>query len=101
MRGRLLPSEIDGVARSTFGEAKLRADLLHDLRNSRSWPDRLSGWTLPPPMARAAGEVQPVRVFDTAEAALAFLAEIYLSVAVSRNSTSIGAGRRLRAKATA
>jgi hypothetical protein len=37
------------------------------------WPDRLSGWTLPPPAARAAGEVEPVRVFDTAEAALRFL----------------------------
>jgi hypothetical protein len=37
------------------------------------WPDRLSGWTLPPPSARAAGEL-PVRVFESAEAAMAFLA---------------------------
>lgn len=37
-------------------------------------PDDLSGWTLPPPAARARGEVDPVRVFDTAEAAMAFLA---------------------------
>jgi hypothetical protein len=37
----------------------------------RRWPDRLSDWVLPP--VRDAG---PVRVFDTAEAALAFLAAI-------------------------
>jgi hypothetical protein len=30
--------------------------------------------TLPPPAAWAAGDAEPVRVFDTAEAALAFLA---------------------------
>src|SRR6266550_8555753 len=37
------------------------------------WPDRLSGWVLPPPSARAVGEVEPVRVFNSAEAAMAFL----------------------------
>ena len=31
------------------------------------WPDNLSDWTLSP------GETEPVRSFDTAEAALAFL----------------------------
>lgn len=36
--------------------------------------DGLSEWTLPPPAARAEGDVEPVRVFDTAEAAMAFLA---------------------------
>ena len=39
-----------------------------------NWPDRLSGWTLPPPMARVVGEVEPVRMFESAEAAMAFLA---------------------------
>ena len=43
------------------------------LRN-RNWPDRLSGSTLPPPIARAVGEVELVRVFDSAEAAMTFLA---------------------------
>jgi len=38
-----------------------------------NWPDHLSGWTLPPPRARAVGEVEPVRVFESAEAAMAFL----------------------------
>jgi hypothetical protein len=33
------------------------------------WPDRLSDWTLPPPSARAAGEVERVRMFESAEAA--------------------------------
>jgi len=37
----------------------------------RRWPDRLSDWALPP-----VGDAGPVRVFDTAEAALAFLAAI-------------------------
>ena len=36
-------------------------------------PDVLSDWALPPPTARAEGDDAPVRVFDTAEAALAFL----------------------------
>jgi hypothetical protein len=36
------------------------------------WPDTLSEWTLPPPAAHA-GEMEPIRVFETAEAALAFL----------------------------
>jgi hypothetical protein len=33
------------------------------------WPDRLSDWVLPP-----ISDADPVRVFDTAETALAFLA---------------------------
>jgi hypothetical protein len=37
-------------------------------------PDTLSDWTLPPPAARASGYVEPIRVFDSAEAALLFLA---------------------------
>jgi hypothetical protein len=37
------------------------------------WPDRLSNWELPPPSARAVGEIEPVRCFESAEAALAFL----------------------------
>jgi len=44
------------------------------MQDRRRWPDRLSEWTLPPPAAWAAGDAEPVRVFDTAEAALAFLA---------------------------
>ena len=44
------------------------------MQNSRRWPDALTGWTLPPPAAWAAGDAEPVRVFDTAAAALAFLA---------------------------
>ena len=39
-----------------------------------NWPDRLSGWTLPPPSARVVGEREPVRVFESADAAMAFLA---------------------------
>ncbi len=35
-------------------------------------PDNLSRWALPPPAARTRGE--PIRVFDSAEAAIAFLA---------------------------
>jgi hypothetical protein len=35
-------------------------------------PDGLSGWQLPPPAARKAGEVEPIRVFDTAEARCGF-----------------------------
>ena len=38
--------------------------------------DDLSDWTLPPPAARAGGENEPVRVFSSAEAALAFLARL-------------------------
>jgi hypothetical protein len=37
-------------------------------------PDILSEWTLPPPAARASGCVEPIRVFDSAEEALRFLA---------------------------
>ena len=46
-------------------------------RQAESWPDTLSDWALPPPAARAIGEVEPVRVFDTAEAALAYLVGLY------------------------
>jgi hypothetical protein len=45
------------------------------MKSRGDWPDQLSGWTLPPPAAQAAGEVEPVRVFETAEAAMAFLAQ--------------------------
>jgi hypothetical protein len=38
--------------------------------------DALSGWALPPPAAQAAGDIEPVRAFDTAEDALAFLMAI-------------------------
>ena len=40
-----------------------------EMMQNRRWPDRLSDWVLPG--VRDAG---PVRVFDTAEAAFAFLA---------------------------
>jgi hypothetical protein len=56
------------------------------MQDSRRWPDRLSGWGLPPPVALAAGEAEPVRVFDTADAALAFLAANYVSAARSEPS---------------
>ena len=48
---------------------------MNELRKAKpsEWPDRLSGWTLPPPSARAVGEVEPVRVFESAEAAMSFL----------------------------
>jgi hypothetical protein len=39
---------------------------------NQSWPDTLSDWTLVPPSVPE-GEGEPVRVFETAEAALAFL----------------------------
>jgi hypothetical protein len=37
-------------------------------------PDTLSEWILPPPAALASGDSEPIRVFDSAEAALRFLA---------------------------
>jgi hypothetical protein len=37
-------------------------------------PDDLSGWVAAPPAARARGAPELIRTFDTAEAALAFLA---------------------------
>jgi hypothetical protein len=48
---------------------------MNEMRKTRrrGWPDRLSGWTLPPPNARDAGEVEPVRCFESAEAAIDFL----------------------------
>jgi hypothetical protein len=48
--------------------------IVEQMQDRRRWPDALTGWTLPPPAAWAAGDAAPVRVFDTAEAALAFLA---------------------------
>ena len=42
--------------------------------HSRGWADELSDWTLPPPSAQAEGEVEPVRCFESAEAAMMFLA---------------------------
>ena len=44
-----------------------------ELRRLNS-PDRLSGWILPPPSAQAVGEVELVRVFESAEAAMVYLA---------------------------
>jgi hypothetical protein len=38
-------------------------------------PDDLSAWEAAPPAARARGAPELIRTFDTAEAALAFLAE--------------------------
>jgi hypothetical protein len=51
---------------------------MNELRKTRrpEWPDCLSGWTLPPPSARAVGEVEPVRVFESAEAAILPLARV-------------------------
>jgi hypothetical protein len=40
------------------------------------YPDNLSAWELPPPAAREAGEVEPIRCFDSAEAALLCLAAL-------------------------
>jgi hypothetical protein len=39
--------------------------------DGRAWPDNLSTWVTPP------GEVEPIRVFDSAEAAMRFLALRY------------------------
>ena len=49
------------------------------------WPDRLSDWTLPPPSARAVGEVEPVRVFESAAAAMAFLRLTVLAPVIPPN----------------
>ena len=53
----------------------------------RRWPDRLSDWVLPP-----VGDAGPVRVFDTAEAALAFLA----AMAPAREDAPAPAGKRVQ-----
>lgn len=37
------------------------------------WWDRATDWALPPPAALQDGDVQPIRAFDTAEAALQFI----------------------------
>jgi hypothetical protein len=52
------------------------------------WPDAVSDWALPP-----ASRGEPVRVFDTAEAALAFLAATALDEAPAPAGKR--AGRRL------
>ena len=65
----------EGVAFRNLGSlTRARAS---ERRQAESWPDSLSDWALPPPSARAIGEVTPVRVFDTADAALAYLMGLY------------------------
>jgi hypothetical protein len=44
--------------------------------SSNNAPDSLSEWIEPPPAARASGDAEPIRVFETAEAALRFLANV-------------------------
>ena len=61
----------------------------------RGGADELSDWTLPPPGARSMGETEPVRVFDTAEAALMFLEQQNTAPAPSARR----AGRVLPAEA--
>jgi hypothetical protein len=43
-------------------------------QRERSRTGRLSEWISPPPAARASGYVEPIRCFDSAQAALRFLA---------------------------
>jgi hypothetical protein len=59
------------------------------------WPDNLSAWTLPPPTALAAGEMEPIRAFDSAEAAMAFLERQSVAAVPAAGRT----GRVLPAKA--
>jgi hypothetical protein len=74
--GRALSAE--EAAWGVGGEADRGGDAAvdgeNDLLMDADTPDALSDWTLPPPAAREAGDVAPIRVFDTAEAALLFLA---------------------------
>jgi hypothetical protein len=58
-----------------------------EMMQDRRWPDRLSDWVLPP-----VADAGPVRVFDTAEAALAFLA----AIAPAPEDTPAPAGKRLQ-----
>ncbi len=60
---------------------------MNELRKAKrsEWPDRLSGWAFPPPNARAVGEVEPVRVFESAEAAMAFLRLTVLAPVIPPN----------------
>lgn len=37
-------------------------------------PDALSSWELPPPAARKSGDIEPICCFDSAQAAIKFLA---------------------------
>jgi len=53
-------------------------------------PNQLSGWALPPPAARASGDVQPVRCWDSAEAAMAFLSLLPPSFAPARDFDEAG-----------
>ena len=66
------------------------------LRN-RNWPDRLSGWTLSLPSARAVGEVELVRVFESAEgAATAFWRGRVSAAKVPKPYRHAATGTRLR-----
>ena len=51
------------------------------------WPDNLTEWTEPPPGARAEGEVEPVRCFESAEAAMIFLARQSIATAPAARRT--------------
>jgi hypothetical protein len=46
------------------------------MRTGTVAPDSLSEWTEPPPVARASGDADPIRCFDTAEEALRCLANL-------------------------
>ena len=59
------------------------------------WPDRLSGWTLPPPAAWADGDAEPVRVFDSAERAMAFLAGKFCARSKVAGSRKLSGGAPL------
>jgi hypothetical protein len=61
---------VNGLA-PEFCQSTTRAAV--ELRAGANWLDGLNDWALPPQSAQAAGDSDPVRVFDTAEAALAFL----------------------------
>jgi|SRR5712671_6763152 len=71
-------------------------DLLHTRRPSlgpmqtERWPDDLSDWALPPAGARSAGNSEPVRVFDTAEAALACLLRLLTPAIGSGGRRKVG-----------
>jgi hypothetical protein len=55
--------------------------------------DTLSGWTDPPPAARASGDAEPIRCFETAEDALRFLAAQDRSTgAAARSTTDVAPG---------
>ena len=62
------------------------------MHEAERWPDALSDWAFPPPTARQVGEVELLRVFDTAEAALACLRRLG-PAAVSKAPAGVGASR--------